>query len=235
MIGRAIALRLAGLGARVVVGWNKNEVGARQTADELTRIGATFHMVQADLKDPKGPEKLVDEAQKQFGDVHILINNAALDLYALLVDTRYDQLRQLIDVNLISAFLCAQLVLPGMVSSRWGRIVNIGSIWGETGAAGEVAYSAAKAGITGLTKALAKEAAPSGVTVNAVAPGVIDTPMNDGFDLEERKALLSRIPVGRFGTGDDVAKAVSFLVSEEASYVTGHVLWVTGGFDPLPK
>lgn len=233
-IGGAIAWRLAELGAHVAVGYHRSRRKAEEIAAAIKAAGGIGVAVGADLTTPEGPERLVDQAREALGAVDILVHAAGIELYRLVDETQYEELRQVLDVHLAAAFSAVRRALPDMIRRGWGRIVMVGSIWGEVGAAGEVAYSAAKAGLTGLTKALAKETARTGVTVNAVAPGVIDTGMNGGFSPEERAALLARIPVGRFGSGDDVAKAVAFLASDEASYVTGHVLWVTGGFDPLP-
>lgn len=234
-IGRAIALRLGAMGFSVGVGYHRNLAGAEETAERLRERHVACCTVPADLGSEQGPRALVAAVEEALGPIDVLINCAGAELYGLAVETDYAELRRVIDVNLLGAYLCAQRVLPGMTGRRWGRIVNVGSIWGEVGAAYEAAYSASKAGLTGLTKALAKEVALSGVTVNAVAAGVIDTPMLDGFSAEEKEALRLRVGLGRLGTGEDVAGAVAFLVSEDAAYVTGHVLWVTGGFDPLPS
>lgn len=233
-IGGAIALRLAGLGARVAVGYHRHREKAEAVVASVRDAGGWGVAVGADLTRRDGPRLLVEKAREALGKIDIMVHAAGVEFYRLVADTGDEDLRHLLDLHLASAFSVARQALPDMIRQGWGRIVMVGSIWGEVGAAGEVAYSAAKAGLTGLTKALAKETARAGITVNAVAPGVIDTGMNGAFSPEEREALLARIPLGRFGSGDDVAKAVAFLVSDEASYVTGHVLWVTGGFDPLP-
>lgn len=233
-IGGAIARRLAALGADVAVGYCTSRERAEAVAADVRACGVMGVAIKADLSALEGPEVLIRQARERLGPIDILVHAAGVDFYRLVLETQGTELRRILDVHVTAAFLTAQQALPDMISRRWGRIVMVGSIWGEVGAAGEVAYSAAKAGLTGLTKALAKETARAGVTVNAVAPGVIDTAMNGSFDPDEREALLARIPMGRFGSGDDVAKAVAFLASDEASYVTGHVLWVTGGFDPLP-
>src|SRR5690606_2480350 len=164
----------------------------------------------------------------------LMVHAAGVEFFHLVPGTGDEELRPLLGLHLASAFFDAPQGRPPMSRPGWGSLVMVVSVGGEMGAAGGVADSAAIAGLTGLTKALGKETARAGITVNAVAPGVIDTGMNGGFSPEEREALLARIPLGRFGSGDDVAKAVAFLGSDEASYVTGHVLWVTGGFDPLP-
>ena len=233
-IGGAIARRLAERGVHVAVGYHSHPERAEEIARAARRHGVEAVALRADLSSAEGAVSLVRRARACLGPVDILVHAAGIDLRRLVSETAYPELQRLFDVHVAAAFFLAQEALPDMARKGWGRIVVVGSIWGEVGAAGEVAYSAVKAALTGFTKALAKETARLGVTVNAVAPGVIDTEMNSSFDPEERAALLDRIPLGRFGTGDDVAHAVAFLASDEASYVTGHVLWVTGGFDPLP-
>lgn len=234
-IGGAIARRFAERGIAVAVGYHRRPERAAEVVGFARERGVEAVALQADLASEDGAVDLYRRARAWLGPIDIVVHAAGADLHRLVSETAYSDLRRLLDVHVSAAFLLAREALPDMARLGWGRIVLIGSIWGEVGAAGEVAYAAAKAGLTGLTKALAKEAARMGVTVNAVAPGVIDTEMNAAFDPEERAALLRRIPAGRFGAGDDVAHAVAFLASDEASYVTGHVLWVTGGFDPLPE
>ena len=233
-IGRAVAGRLARLGARVVLAYCTGEDRARAAVEAIRAQGGLAWTEYGDLSVEAGCLSLVSRARERLGRVDILVNAAGVSLLEGATRTSLDDWRKVMDVNVTAAFLCAREVVDDMARAGWGRIVNIGSIWGETGAAWEVAYSASKAALTGLTKALAKEYARSGVTVNAVAPGVIDTPMNGAFDPEEREALQRRVPVGRLGRPEDVAAAVAFLCSEDARYVTGHTLWVTGGFDPIP-
>lgn len=233
-IGSAIALDLAQRGARIGVGYAAGAARANAVVQAIEAVGGVGHAVRGDVRTESGCATLVEDVQRVWGRLDILVYAAGIDLWKLALDTSETEWRHLLEVNLQGAFFSAKAALPTMLAQGWGRILLIGSVWGEVGAASEVAYSAAKAGLSGMTRALAKEVARSGITVNAVAPGVIDTPMNDRFDDEERAALEARIPVGRIGTGRDVAHAVRFLTSEDAAYVTGHVLWVTGGFDPLP-
>jgi len=233
-IGSAIAARLAHDGARVVVTYARSRPVAEFTVALIAGTGGEARAIQGDTSTESGCRALVEEAGRAFGPPEIAVYAAGVDLWRLVEETTLAQWRHVQDVNLQGAFFVAQCVLPGMVRRGWGRIINIGSVWGEVGAAGEVAYSASKAGLHGLTKALAKEVARSGVTVNAVAPGVIDTAMNDRFDEAEQLALKERVPLGRIGRPSDVAAAVAFLARAEAGYVTGHVLSVNGGFDPLP-
>lgn len=233
-IGSAVAKALCGRGAAVAVSYASGRERAEQAVAAARAAGGWAAALHGDVRTPEGCEALVSSAAAALGRIDILVYAAGAELYRLALDTDAADWRRSLAVNLDGAFFTAKAALPGMIQRGWGRIVYIGSIWGEAGAAFEVAYSAAKAGLSGLTKALAKEVARSGVTVNAVAPGVIETGMNARFDEEERRALLARIPVGRIGRGEDVASAVCFLAGEGASYITGHVLWVTGGFDPLP-
>ncbi len=233
-IGAAISVELAYRGARVAVGYARGAERAERIVNEIAAAGGEARGVHADVRSESACRELVEAVERMWGRLDILVYAAGVDLWGLALDTTPTEWRNVLDINLQGAFFAAQAAIPKMMAHGWGRIVLVGSIWGEVGAALEVPYSAAKAGLSGLTRALAKEMARSGITVNSVAPGVIDTAMNDRFDDEEKAALLARIPVGRLGTGRDVAHAVRFLTSEDAAYVTGHVLWVTGGFDPLP-
>lgn len=233
-IGAAVARALARRGAAVALVCNTGWERAQALSEALLGDGARCAVVRADLSQEDEAERLGDQVRAVLGEPDILVNAAGVSLYRLALETTPDEWRRVIDLNLGAAFWCARAFLPAMLRKGWGRIVNVGSIWGEVGAAGEAAYAASKAGLSGLTKSLAKEVARAGVTVNGVAPGVIDTPMNEAFDADERRALLERVPVGRLGSPDDVAGAVAFLASDDAAYVTGHILWVTGGFDPIP-
>lgn len=233
-IGGAVALRLARLGAAIGVGYYEGASRAEAIVDRVHRMGGTARAFQVDVRSEQACGALIKTAVASLGSVDILVNAAGVELYRLASETTAVEWSRVMETNVQGAFFCSQAALEYMVRRGWGRIVNIGSLWGEVGAAGEVAYSASKAALTGMTKALAKEVARSNVTVNVVAPGVVDTPMVAGFDEAEREALLQRIPVGRLGTGDDIAGAAAFLAGADAGYVTGHVVWVTGGFDPLP-
>jgi len=188
--------------------------------------------LQADLRDENGIEALFLQAEERLGaGIDILVNNAGIALpQQLITDTTAEQYDDVFALDVRGVFLCCRRALPHMVRQKWGRIVNISSVWGVAGGSCEAAYSAAKAAVAGLTKALARETAPSGVTVNCVAPGVIDTSMNSHLSREELSALARDIPAGRLGTPEDVAQAARFFAGAGAGYVTGQVLCVDGGW-----
>ena len=175
-------------------------------------------------------ESEIKNAVSVAGEVDILINNAAVSSFSLLTDLSSSEWENLVSLNMTAPFLYCREALPHMIRNKWGRIINIVSMWGETGASCEAAYSATKAGLIGLTKALAKEVGPSFVTVNAVSPGLIDTEMNARLSPEDRSALIEETPLSRIGSVEDVANAVLFLASDESSFITGDVLRVNGGF-----
>ncbi len=213
-IGVAIARRLEQQGIKVLRhGFNR--------AAEL----------QADLRNEKEIEALFQNTEERLGGIDILINNAGIALpQQLITDTTAAQLDGLFALDVRGVFLCCRRALPHMIRQKWGRIVNISSMWGIAGASCEVAYSAAKAAVIGLTKALAQEVAPSGITVNCVAPGVIDTPMNGQLSPADMAQLARDTPVGRLGTAEDVAHAVCFFAGEDTGFITGQTLVVDGGF-----
>lgn len=223
-IGRAIVEALTADGATVLFTFKQAAAEAQAVA---AQTGATA--LQLDLADPVAVERLAAEIQAEFGPVALLVNNGGHALEKLLLDTSTSEWDQLMAVHLRAPFQLSRALLPGMIRLGWGRIVNIASIWGMVGAAGEVAYSAAKAGLIGLTKGLAQEVGPQGVTVNAVAPGAIDTDMMSDLQGEELAAWLERTPVGRLGTAAEVAAVVAFLCRHEASFITGQVWSPNGG------
>lgn len=232
-IGRAIAGALAAEGASVVVGYRAAEaLAASAVADIQAAAGGERRALpcRADVRFPEQAERLAEAAITAFGRIDILVHSAGVALSKLLIDTTSDEWRQVLATHVDGAFHCARAVLPTLWRQRSGRIIVISSVWGLTGAAGEVAYSTAKAALIGFTKALAREVAPAGITVNAVAPGVIETDMLAEFGPEERAELVARTPAGRLGTPADVTPAVLFLASDAAGYVTGQVLCPTGGF-----
>lgn len=228
-IGRAIALKLAETGAGVVV----NDVGdpepANKTVDEIKALGVPSMAVMADISVSAEAERLAETVKDNYGKIDILVNNAGITRDQLLLRMSEEDWDKVLSVNLKGVFLCSKAVLRYMIKQRWGRIVNIASIVGVLGNPGQANYSASKAGIIGLTRTLAKEVGSRKVTVNAVAPGFIDTGMTQKLDEAWKKELMSRIPLGSVGSPRDVAEAVAFLASEEAAYITGQVLNVDGG------
>lgn len=233
-IGRAIASALATEGASVVVGYRAAEALAASAVAEIQATAGGERRAaiacRADVRDPAQAARLAEAAIAAFGRIDILVHSAGVALSKLLIDTTPEEWRQVLATHVDGAFYAARAALPAMWRQRSGRIIVISSVWGLTGAAGEVAYSTAKAALIGFTKALAREVAPAGITVNAVAPGVIETDMLAEFGPEERADLVARTPAGRLGTPADVAPAVLFLASDAAGYVTGQVLCPTGGF-----
>lgn len=231
-IGAATARRLAADGCAVALHYHKNRDAAESLCRELAAAGARAIAVQADLRDEMQVGKMVDNVFAEFCQLDNLICNAGASWTGLFGEMTATQWRDLMAVNLDGVFFCCKSVLPHFISRKSGCIVTISSIWGQSGASCEVAYSAAKAGIIGLTRALAKELGPSGVTVNCVAPGVIDTQMNASLAPQELQALSDNTPLGRIGTPDDVAGAVSFLCRDDARFITGQVIGVNGGLFP---
>jgi len=227
-IGRAIALKLSAAGAAVVVTATTLE-GAKRTADEITALGGRALAVKVDVSVSAEVEGLFKEAVASFGRLDILVNNAGITKDGLLLRMKDADWDAVVDVNLKGAFICTREAAKVMSKARYGRIVNVSSVVGEMGNPGQTNYSASKAGMIGLTKSVAKELARRNVTVNAVAPGFIETDMTLELSEKAKESLQEQIPMGRLGSGDDVASAVLFLVSEGAAYITGHVLSVNGG------
>jgi 3-oxoacyl-[acyl-carrier protein] reductase len=227
-IGRAIALELAKHGA-TVIGTATSEAGAQAIAAALARSGAKGRGRVLDVRESAHCDALVEAVQKEFGDILVLVNNAAVvrdNLALRMKDAEWDEV---IETDLKSVFRLSRAVMRGMMKARWGRIINITSVVGATGNAGQANYAAAKAGVVGMTKSLARELGSRNITVNCVAPGFIDTDMTRALSEEQRGALLQQIPLGKLGQPEDVAAAVAYLASPAGSYVTGAVLHVNGG------
>lgn len=229
-IGRATALRLAEDGLTVAVNYHTREAEALEVVGAVEARGGEGMAVRADVATPDEVAAMVDRVQDVLGPVQVLVNNAGTYRRATLPELALDQWRRTLDVNLTGAYLCLQAVAAGMRNRGWGRVVNITSQIAHRGTDHGADYAASKAGLLGLTKAAARELAPHGITVNAVAPGTIDTDLIAGYSEEDRRRRAGEIPVGRIGTPEDVAAAVSFLASDDAAYVTGTTLHVNGGY-----
>ena len=227
-IGLATVKRLCADGYSVMLGYNSAKDRASQILAELV-LNYDVDTVHIDVSDSESVHIAVNQTVERFGRIDLLVNTAGLSYSGLLMDMSDEDWARVLDVNLTGVFYCSRAVLPAMLKNHSGKIINISSMWGQTGAALEVAYSAAKAGVIGLTKALAKEMSHGGITVNAIACGAIDTPMLSCYSDEEFKEFKDEIPLGRLGYPDEIAAAVSYLASKEVDYITGQVLSVNGG------
>jgi len=227
-IGRAIALKLANSGADVVI-VDMNLDKAQETAREAERLGRRALALRANIANLQEAEAMADEAVAKLGAVHVMVNNAGITRDALILRMKEEDWDAVINVNLKGVFNCTKAVVKHMSKQRYGRIVNIASIVGEMGNAGQANYSASKAGVIALTKTVAREFATRNITCNAVAPGFIDTAMTQALSEKVKEELAKQIPMGRLGTPEDVAEGVLFLVSETTGYITGQVLNINGG------
>ncbi len=228
-IGRAVSIKLASLGAKVVVNFTSNEEAASKTINEIAKAGGQAAPYRFDVSDYQEVNSAVKEIFATHGGLHILVNNAGITKDTLLARMKPEDWARVMAVNLTGVFNCTQSAISGMMKQRWGRIISIGSIIGSIGNAGQANYAATKAGLEGFTKSVAREVASRGITANVIAPGFIETDMTSVLSEEMKAALLKQIPAGRMGTAEDVAEAVCFLASEEAGYITGHVMHVNGG------
>lgn len=228
-IGRAIALELGSHGAKVAVNYHASAAAAEEVVAAIRAAGSDALAVQADVSDPEQVNVLFKTVTDAFGKVDILVNNAGITRDNVIMMLKPDDFDAVIDTNLRSAWLCSKAASRGMMKQRSGRIINITSVVGIAGNGGQTNYAASKAGMIGLTKALAKEIASRGVTVNAVAPGFIASDMTAALSEDILKKAIEAIPLGRQGAPEDVAKAVAFLASDDAAYITGQVLVVDGG------
>lgn len=227
-IGRAIALALGKAGA-TVIGTATTDSGAETITRGFAEVGVQGRGMQLDVTEPASVERVIKDAETEFGPVVILVNNAGITRDMLMMRMKDEEWDAVIDANLTAVFRVTRACLRGMTKARWGRIINISSVVGASGNAGQCNYAATKAGIIGFGKSLAQEVASRGVTVNAIAPGFIETDMTDAIPEAHRKTLLGHIPAKRLGQPEDIAKAAVFLTSEDAGYVTGSTLHVNGG------
>lgn len=229
-IGRETALLFARSGYGVAINYNSSVDSAKELLRQIKDIGGNAVLLKADVSDSTQVENMFNSAHQYFGKgIDVLINNAAIALYGLFTDIAEIEYKRLFDINLFGMFNCAKQALSFMISNKSGSIINISSIWGITGASCEVHYSASKAAVIGFTKALAKEVAPSGITVNCIAPGVIATDMTAHLSGEEKQELLRQIPLGRFGGANDISSLALFLAGDNAKYITGQVISPNGG------
>ena len=227
-IGREIAKTLARKNIQVIANYNKSEESANNLKNELKEEDIEIDIKKADVSRREEAKQLVEYTLKKYGRIDILINNAGISEYKLFTDETDEDWNKVINTNLYSAFAMSQEVIPSMIHNKQGCIINISSAWGVVGGALEVIYSVSKAGIDGLTKALAKELGPSNIRVNSIAPGMIDTQMNSNFNAEEIKQIEDEIPLGRVGDPRDIARCIEWLIEDE--YTTGQIISVNGGW-----
>lgn len=227
-IGRAIVKEIAKKGINVVINYNTSKEQAKELQKELADNGYKVEIYKADVSKREQAKELIEFAQKQFGSIDILVNNAGIDQFKLFTDITDEDWNNIIQTNLTSVFYTTQEAVKNMIKNKKGCIINISSIWGITGASCEVAYSVSKAGIDGLTKSLAKELGPSNIRVNSIAPGITLTEMNKRLNADEIEEINSQIPMGRFGTPEEIAKCVNWLI--EDTYTTGQIISPNGGW-----
>ena len=229
-IGRATAIALGAAGFEVCVNYRAQAAAAEEVVQTIAGAGGSAVAIQADIAKREDVDALFRQTQETFGPVAVLVNNAGITRDTLLLRMSDDEWDQVLDTNLRSAFMCTKSVLRSMVKARWGRVINISSVVGLMGNPGQANYAAAKAGLIGFTRSVAREVANRGITVNAVAPGFVTTDITNDLSSELKTRILEAIPAGRFGTPEDVADVVVFLASDASRYVTGQVLNVDGGF-----
>ena len=228
-IGRAIAVALAKAGADVAINYAGNEAAAKETERLCAEYGVKTLVIQADVSDGESCKAMVEQVKETFGKIDILVNNAGITKDKLMIGMSEADFMDVINTNLKGSFLCMQLVSKLMIKQRYGRIINLSSVVGLHGNAGQVNYAASKAGVIGMTKSAAKELASRNITVNAVAPGMIETDMTAVIPEKAKEAMMAGIPMGRAGKPEEIATVVAFLASEEAAYMTGQVVSVDGG------
>lgn len=228
-IGRAVSIELARGGHPVAVNYRKDSANAKETLALVQSVGGEGVLVQADIREPDDVAAMFDFVEDALGPAQVLVNNAGIRADALALRTSDDRWQDVLDTNLTGAFLCSRRALRSMIRAGWGRIVNISSVAGVRGSSGQANYCAAKAGLIGLTRSLAREVARRGITVNVVAPGLIDTDLTSDLTAEQRAALVAEIPSGRPGTPEEVAQLAAFVCGDRAAYINGATLTIDGG------
>jgi 3-oxoacyl-[acyl-carrier protein] reductase len=228
-IGRAIAARLAGEGAQLAISFRKDDAAAEESAEKVRAAGVKCELFKGDISSPGDVEALFEGVSDAFGRVDILVNNAGITRDNLMMRMKEEEFDEVLGTNLKGTYLCTRAALRPMVRARWGRIVNVSSVVGLVGNAGQANYAASKAGIIGFTKSVAREVAQRGITVNAVAPGYVETELTGSLPESVKEQIRDQVPMGRFGEVEEVAEVVAFLVGEGAGYVTGQTIAVDGG------
>ena len=230
-IGKAIALKLAQSGVNLIINYNSNKEAAETLSREINSSGSRCIAIKGDISNPQEAQKIINSSLEYFKRLDILVNNAGINRDGLLIRMKEEDFNRVIAVNLLGTFYCTKYASKAMIKARQGRIINISSVVGIGGNIGQANYAASKAGVIGFTKSVAKELATRNITVNAIAPGFIKTDMTARLSPDQQENILSRIPMGRFGSPEDVAHMVHYLVSEEANYITGQVFPVDGGME----